>query len=108
MFQPGDVYGVDFSGAKEAGGAIWVARVRLADRTLLSLEPLSARCKTTDRDVCLPALVDWVGETQNALWGFDFPFALPVELGPDGCEWTWADQLEWLASWDRSAQDLGR
>ena len=86
------VYGVDYSGAKFAGRNTWVARLeprrprRKSDPAfaLTALDRLEARCGTAAREVVLPGLVHLVAESAAALWGFDCPFGLPVELFPAG------------------------
>lgn len=100
-------YGVDFSGAKRAGDAIWVAEAvptngRLA---LTSLRSLTALCGTAERSVALAHLVNLVLTSERALWGFDFPFGFPVELFPEGT--TWADQFEFVAAWEDDAYGCG-
>src|SRR5262245_61732404 len=92
------VYGVDFSGAKLAGRNTWIARAEPRGKrcrlTLVSLDRLEALCGTAERSAALAHLVTLVRESEQALWGFDFPFGLPVELFPDPAPW--ADQFEFL------------
>src|SRR5690348_5081251 len=79
------IYGVDFSGAKRAGRNTWVARVEPRRRgrpVLASLDRLEALCGTAGRSEVLAHLVRLVKASDAALWGFDFPFGLPVELFP--------------------------
>lgn len=80
------IYGVDFSGAQDAGRKIWIA-AGLVDDTGLRVEecfrgedlPGSRR----DRAGCLKALRDFVrGQTASA-FGFDFPFGIPSRLLQD-------------------------
>jgi hypothetical protein len=108
------VYGVDFSGARLAGRAIWVAEIvpRPARRrsasppfTLTSLHRLDTLCGTPDRAPVLRHLVGMIAGSTAALWGFDFPFGLPVELFPDGTPW--ADQFAFLAGWADEAYACG-
>ena len=102
-------FGVDFSGAKKAGDYIWVAglvpRKRRPGLELTSLRPLAALCGTADRGPALAHLVDLVRASEAALWGFDFPFGLPVELFPPGTPW--ADQFAFLAGWGDDAYGCG-
>jgi hypothetical protein len=98
------VYGVDFSGAKLAGKTMWVAacevrrsRPRLVLRDLHRLDSL---CGTAERAACLGHLVGMVKDSSAALWGFDAPFGLPVELFRPGC--AWAEQFAFLAEWEEA------
>jgi hypothetical protein len=43
--------------------------------------------------------------SEQSLWGFDFPFGLPVELFPHGTPW--ADQFAFLAEWEDDAYGCG-
>ena len=77
------IYGVDFSGAKDAGRRIWVARGAVEGDGLRILW-----CRQGDelpgsgrgRDVCLGALVDLIRRCGTSVWGLDFPFGLPAAL----------------------------
>lgn len=103
--------GVDFSGAKQAGRTIWVARlVRRRKRSgpafaLVSLDRMDALCGTADRAAAHDYLVRQVLTSERALWGFDFPFGLPVELFPETA--TWDDQFAFLAEWEDDAYACG-
>jgi hypothetical protein len=103
------IYGVDFSGAKLAGDAIWVAEVLPRRRPprlrLSSLRSLTALAGTPERGPALRHLVGMIRASENALWGFDFPFGLPVELFPDGT--TWAEQFAFLHEWADDAYGCG-
>ncbi len=102
-------FGVDFSGAKKAGDFIWVAELESQARTpgfvLTSLQPLTALCGTAERSAALGHLVALILGTEQALWGFDFPFGLPVELFPAGTPWT--DQFDFLLEWGDDAYACG-
>jgi hypothetical protein len=108
-------YGVDFSGARKAGDATWVAELTPAPRrgrrpasrpfVLSSLRRMTAVCGTADRGPVLKSLVELVLASEAALWGFDFPFGLPVELFPDGTRWT--NQFEFLTGWAGDAFGCG-
>ena len=104
-------YGVDFSGARKAGDNCWVARVEPTGRrrgpafALTSLHRLRTLAGTADRGPALRHLVEMVLASDAALWGFDFPFGLPVELFPHGTPW--ADQFAFLADWGDEAYACG-
>jgi hypothetical protein len=100
-------YGVDFSGAKKAGDATWVAELEPTRRgfTLTSLRSLTSLGGTAERVLALSRLVELVLGSERALWGFDFPFGLPVELFPHGTPW--ADQFAFLAEWEDDAYGCG-
>jgi hypothetical protein len=81
--RPRQVYGIDFSGAKDAGKKIWIAS-GIIDGDALQIEdcrraealPGSGR----SRDRCLAALKDFIGREKTAVFGLDFPFGLPRAL----------------------------
>jgi hypothetical protein len=104
-------YGVDFSGAKKAGDNTWVARLVPTGRRrgppfeLVALDRLTKLVGTADRGPALRHLVGLVLASDAALWGFDFPFGLPVELFPHGTPW--ADQFAFLAEWGDEAYACG-
>jgi hypothetical protein len=85
------IFGVDFSGAVEAGNLIWLAEAQPAGDgalELLSCFPGSALPgSAAARARCLAALVEFIAANQDAAFGCDFPFSLPLELG-DGVSWT--------------------
>ncbi len=77
------IYGVDFSGAKDAGKNIWIAggivegkKLRIEDCCRAS--SLSSAGK--DRDSCLAALRDFIAREKNSIFGADFPFGLPNKV----------------------------
>lgn len=80
---PGRVYGVDFSGAWDAGRRIWLAR-GVVDGGRLRIE---ACCRAEDlpvggrrRDEALTALRAFIAGADAAVFGLDFPFGLPSRL----------------------------
>jgi hypothetical protein len=87
------VFGVDFSGARLAGRTTWIARLDPAASpgepafTLGALDRLDRLAGTAERDAALAHLVERVAQTTDALWAFDFPFGLPVELFPARSRW---------------------
>ena len=103
------VYGVDFSGAKLAGRNIWIATARVPenDASPLQLEellPLEQLAGTAEREPALAHLVGLIRDSDQSLWGIDFPFGLPVEMFPEA---TWAGQLAHLQKWAEPANALG-
>jgi hypothetical protein len=100
------IYGVDFSGAALAGQNAWVASFDL-DRakrlTLVELRSLEALAGTAERGPALAHLVARIRASEDALWGIDFPFGLPIELG-----WkTWSEQLDAVKTWTGTANAFG-
>jgi hypothetical protein len=107
-------YGVDFSGARKAGDTIWVAELRPAPRSarrsappfaLVSLDSLTTLCGTAEREPALRHLVGLVRASESALWGFDFPFGMPLDLFPDNTPW--GEQFDFLAEWADDAYACG-
>jgi hypothetical protein len=93
MEKPCKIFGIDFSGAQDAGNKIWITRGLPTRDGLVVEDCLRARdLPNSGRrlEVCLPALVELVMSNQNAVFGFDFPFGLARSLIK---EKTWA---EWL------------
>jgi len=101
------VYGVDFSGARRAGRAIWIAEASRHRGALQldRLDRLDHLTGTDERDACLATLLARIRLSENALWGIDAPFGLPIALFPDGTRWR--DTLDAVAS-HPSARALGR
>jgi Protein of unknown function (DUF429) len=75
--------GVDFSGARDAGRAIWIAEGRVGPGGL-ALEDCRPAEKlpggARDRATALAALVDHLGAQSDAVIGCDFPVGLPEKL----------------------------
>jgi hypothetical protein len=77
------IYGIDFSGAQDAGNKIWIARGVSKGEELLIEECFSAReLLNSEKELlpCLCALVSMIQLNPNAAFGFDFPFGLPSSL----------------------------
>jgi hypothetical protein len=77
------VFGIDFSGAKDAGDRIWIAGGSVADRAVRIESCYPARDlpgSGKKRDRCLKALRTLIAGSGRALFGLDFPFGLPQEL----------------------------
>jgi hypothetical protein len=102
------VYGVDFSGAKLAGRNTWVAAIRPVVRgpsRLVGLHRLEALAGSADRTASLAHLVRIVRDSDRALWAFDFPFGLPIEVMVAGARWI--DQFAFLREWADDAYGAG-
>jgi hypothetical protein len=88
------VYGIDFSGAANAGKRIWIAEGAIKAEGL-RIE----RCDQASKflgsgpklEPCLAALRDFIAEQKDAAFGLDFPFGLPKELVT---EETWEDFIK--------------
>jgi hypothetical protein len=80
---PDRVYGVDFSGAQDAGKRIWIAS-GTAEGDALRID----ECRRGDdlpgsgksRDACLTALRKLIRSRKASAFGLDFPFGLPRPL----------------------------
>ena len=100
------VYGVDFSGAAEAGKNAWIAQCEVTGSgslCLVALDPLETLAGSSKRAVALQWLVDAIRGSQDALWGIDFPFGLPIELG-----WSdWNAQLAAVRDWAGTTNAFG-
>jgi hypothetical protein len=104
------IYGVDFSGAKQAGRNTWVARIEPAGRSrptyrlaeLACLEKLSG---TAERGPALAHLVERIAASDGALWALDFPFGLPIEVMDPGVRWP--RQFDFLGAWGEDAYAAG-
>jgi hypothetical protein len=73
------IYGVDFSGAANAGKHIWIAKGILTGNVLTIEECLPASVLPgggNDRAQAIQALRILIANSQNALFGLDFPFSL--------------------------------
>lgn len=104
----GRVVGVDFSGAAKSGKTAWLAELDVFDAArmlkLRSIAPLGRLAGSDDRaDVC-GYLAERILSAESTLFGMDFPFGLPIELGLGD----WPDQLSHVASFDGDAKDFGR
>jgi len=81
--QPTRVYGVDFSGAANAGKKIWVATGNITGDVLEIEDCHRAQVLQGSgryRDQCLVALRHFIGAQQVCACGLDFPFGLPYAL----------------------------
>jgi len=109
------VVGVDFSGARRSGLTAWMAQAevvpseRLVGDTLPRLRLVSVRSLADlaggeEREQVNRHLVEEVLRSERALWGFDFPFGLPIELGLG----SWLGQLRHVRQFEGTAQEYGR
>lgn len=77
------LFGVDFSGAIDAGRHIWITEARRLPSRELVVERCSALEDSPgsprDRDAALSALRAIAANIPDSLWGFDFPMSVPVE-----------------------------
>jgi hypothetical protein len=101
------VYGVDFSGAKLAGRAAWVARSQVTRRGLVlrELASLETLCGCADREQALSHLVSMIRQSDDALWAMDFPFGLPTAVMDVRA--SWASLLRRVGRWNEGAYDFG-
>jgi len=77
------VYGVDFSGAADAGRRLWVTRAKQSPRRLRVETCVPGRSlpgSGKDRPACLAALRSLIAAAPRAAVGLDFPFSLPAAL----------------------------
>lgn len=104
-FEPRDIFGVDFSGAARPGRKIWICHARPTRTGLkaISLTRFSDQSPATSRSDVHAGLVALIRQSESALWGIDFPFGLPVDLGLGD----WAEQLEQVAAWTDTEQAFG-
>ncbi|MFO0954242.1 MAG: hypothetical protein U0835_24410 [Isosphaeraceae bacterium] len=104
--------GVDFSGAKLAGRAIWIARLEmdspegeLTTFRLTELASLEKLCGSAEREPALRHLRGRIERSEQTLWALDFPFGLPVELFPPRSRWV--SQFRLLKEWGDDAYGMG-
>lgn len=77
------IFGVDFSGAVDAGKKIWIARGTVENEVLIVDSCQRADClpkSAIERATCLEALRCLVASERSAIFGLDFPFGLPRGL----------------------------
>lgn len=77
------VFGIDFSGAKDAGDRIWISRCSVTNEGLRVERCIPARDLPESgkkRDRCLEALRTLIAGAGRAIFGLDFPFGLPRAL----------------------------
>lgn len=91
------VYGIDFSGARDAGRRIWVACGIIEGAELFVTECFRAKDLSgsgEDRERSHRALRGFINKQKNSIFGMDFPFGLPKTLVKEGSweEWVLAFQ----------------
>lgn len=90
------VYGVDFSGAVDAGKRIWIAEAVASDG-LLSVSGLDPAHRlpgsAVEREAALGALRRLIAARPAAVVGIDVPFGLPASLVGQA---TWLDFVRWF------------
>lgn len=80
------IFGVDFSGARDAGRAIWIAEGRAKRRRfeIVSCRPLGTGGRDGNPPAeCCAALAALIAAAPDGIFGFDFPFSLTRDLIPD-------------------------
>lgn len=83
-----DIWGVDFSGARDAGAHIWTCR-GIGTASTLRVATCE-RLKATKLAPSLASLVDNISTSGLAVIGLDFPFGLPRLLATDA---SWHEML---------------
>lgn len=102
------MFGVDFSGAALSGKTAWLAEMNVLPGEdhlrLIDLKPLGKLAGEDHRHSVCQYLVTRIRNSDQAFWGMDFPFGLPIELSLGD----WFEQLDRVASFDGTAKDYGR
>jgi len=104
------VCGVDYSGAIASGKTAWWCQASVVRRrpgTRLRVDAIGSLGESVGsdhRDAVNKFLVQGIVSSDETLWGLDFPFGLPIELGLG----SWSEQLRHLASHAGDAKSLGR
>jgi hypothetical protein len=77
---PTAIYGIDFSGALDAGRKIWIA-LGVIKEDILEIRNCRPGFSIPEGGKklyeCLPALVKFIANHRNSVFGFDFPFGVP-------------------------------
>jgi len=121
-FQPQTVFGIDFSGAAMAGENAWIAEMEVTPPPrkngfrensprkkplplkLINLRPLGKAAGGSERATVYSYLTERILASRSALWGMDFPFGLPIELGLGD----WPQQLRHVQDYSSDAKSYGR
>lgn len=81
------VYGVDFSGARDARKKIWIARGIIQEDVLLITACFQAKNlpeSGRDRQQGLKALRRFISKQRGSIFGLDFSFGIPMSLVKEG------------------------
>jgi hypothetical protein len=82
-YQKRTVFGVDFSGAQDAGKKIWIACGGILDDVILISECFPAKDlpgSGQPRDQAIRALRAFIRKQRDSVFGLDFPFGIPHTL----------------------------
>lgn len=77
------IYGIDFSGAADAGKKIWITSGEVAKDTLHITDCYRAKDlpgSGDERGRCMTALRSLIAKERGSAFGIDFPFGLPRDL----------------------------
>ncbi|OBZ35335.1 hypothetical protein [Methanohalophilus sp. DAL1] len=76
------IFGVDFSGSKKACEKIWVSEGSVYGNFLKihTCRPAHFFSESHDAQSCIAALYSMIAREKHAIFGMDFPFALPSSL----------------------------
>ena len=77
------VYGIDFSGAVDAGKKIWISKGVIKGKKFQIVECYSANelpGSANHRDQCLKSVRDFIKNAGPSVFGMDFAFGLPAKL----------------------------
>lgn len=83
MGERSEIYGVDFSGARDAGSRTWVARGMVEGDGLVVEEVFPVReleGGARERDAAHGALREYIQGRSESAFGMDFPFGVPRPL----------------------------
>jgi hypothetical protein len=86
------VYGIDFSGARDAGRRIWIARGSIEEDGLFVTECFRAKDlpdSGEDRARSHRALREFINKKKDGIFGMDFPFGLSRTLVKEGSWEEW-------------------
>lgn len=87
------IYGVDFSGARDAGNRIWIAGGSIEGAALSVTQCFQAKDlpdSGTDRDRSISALRAFIMRENESVFGMDFPFGIPKALIKEESWQRWA------------------
>ena len=72
------IFGVDFSGARDAGRKIWLSSAQIDDNHVHidALHRAAELFGVVERAFIYPALANFIASSGESVWGLDFPFSL--------------------------------